>query len=486
MSICRTCLQKEAEAYCSLFKTIHHVTLQEMYHSLTGLSVSREDGLPDYVCQECADFLVTCNNFRKKCIKSDAQLRNDLAKGSGETELVRVEEFECLEVDSNEPTQIKIYFDESHYILPDKTGGQEEIVPNEQKLTFHIEDDSSVRTNDDESGYSVYDVTEEEELVEITPDAESENGQSYEFFLDSEEILEKPQTSSVDETEEPTSTDNATTPSTVRCCACPALQFDTIEGLKLHSLAVHAKNRTENKLRLYECDICYRRYTQNDHFLNHKATIHLPKKVYDCKSCDASFKSRTALHSHNKSKHVCERTYVCEICQKGFYTSNTLLSHRLIHGEKKFRCDKCSKMFARHWDLRTHQKSHSNERPHGCSVCKMRFKTLAHLRGHQAVHTGERSIKCRICGKGFTTYGDRRVHELEHENIHPFKCTFCDKRYGRNYKLQAHIKKMHTGERPFVCCDCSQSFIQRWELTAHRRTVHGEGEGLSMDVIVEG
>uniref|UniRef100_A0A182Y5B8 Uncharacterized protein n=1 Tax=Anopheles stephensi TaxID=30069 RepID=A0A182Y5B8_ANOST len=475
MSTCRACLQKEADEYCSLFKKIHHVTLQEMYHSLTGLSVSPKDGLPCCVCQECADFIVTCNNFRKKCLKSDAQLRSALSQDKDEDELLRVEEYECLEADSDQQTQINIYFEET--IMPEEADCSEEIEPNVQELTtIPTENDTTEEPIEDESAYNLYEVTGEEEIVEKVISEEivqSEFGESYEVVYESTEYLEQPQ-QSADEAEEP--------PPVVRCCGCPTLQIDTMEDLKQHSLDVHKQASTVSSVRPYECDICFRRFTKSDLLLRHKATIYERSKRYDCKQCEASFRSRTALHSHNKSKHVCKRTYVCDVCQKGFFTSSTLLSHRQVHGEKKFQCDKCPKMFIRHSDLVIHQTTHSSERPYGCSVCEMRFKTAAHLRGHQAVHTGERSKKCRTCGKGFTTYSDRRVHELQHENIHPFKCDFCDKTYGRNYKLQVHIRKVHTGERPFACGDCSLRFFQRWELTAHRRVDHGEEDGMELSM----
>lgn len=90
MKTCRACLQKEADEYCSIFKKINQATLDEMFHSLTGIRVSGGDGLPDCVCQECSDFIVMCNNFRKKCLKSDVQLRALLPREDSEGYVVLV------------------------------------------------------------------------------------------------------------------------------------------------------------------------------------------------------------------------------------------------------------------------------------------------------------------------------------------------------------------------------------------------------------
>ncbi|XP_053671855.1 zinc finger protein 235-like [Anopheles nili] len=256
------------------------------------------------------------------------------------------------------------------------------------------------------------------------------------------------------------------------CCGCPGLQFPTKAALVEHSNAVHRKERILNNLRPYECDICYIRYSKYSWLVHHQTKPYREKK-FKCRKCDAQFLGRSALLNHNKSMHVRERSYVCDVCQKGFYTSSTLISHRQVHSEKKLKCKTCSKTFVRQADLLGHEIAHLNERPYGCDLCQKQFKTRAHLRNHQQVHTGERTKRCKYCDKGFLTYTDRRVHELQHENIQPFLCPHCNKHYGRNYKLQLHIRKAHTGERPFKCDACSERFFQQWELTAHQRTKHG-------------
>uniref|UniRef100_A0A182MWD5 Protein krueppel n=1 Tax=Anopheles culicifacies TaxID=139723 RepID=A0A182MWD5_9DIPT len=449
-----------------------------MYCLLTGLSVSLGDGLPDSFCQECVDFIVTCNNFRKKCLKSDAHLRSLNVKIINEDELIENEETEYLEAACIPSNYAQIHCNGAENSLREEIHYKEEVKPaiNLQPI-ISTEQESADLLVEEESDYELYDVIENIEIVEYSSD-DNENGGSSEDNLPSREI-------SADGTDEVTQHDNSTTQLILRCCGCTELHFTSVDDLKQHVLEVHNEESTSNTAASYKCNFCEGSCSNDILLSQHNASLS-SKKKYTCTTCAAVYSSRSALCSHIKSKHLCKRTYVCDVCQKAFYTSNTLISHRQTHGEKKFQCSICLKMFLRRWDLQIHQNLHSNERPYGCTICDMRFKSKAHLQAHQLVHTGERTKKCRICGKGFRTYTDRRVHELEHENIHPFKCTLCDKKYGRNYKLQLHMRKVHTGERPFECDDCSKRFFQRFELMAHRRVDHGVVEDFQHVEFVEG
>ncbi|XP_052903262.1 zinc finger protein 436-like [Anopheles moucheti] len=453
METCRACLQKNAEKYVSVFKKIHQITLDGMFHSLTGLSVSSGDGLPQCFCEECAYFIVTCNNFRKKCLKSDAHLRAVASNAVSEDLLYKIEE--CGN------TSEEGYIDESENIVTEETYYEAEVQPTTKQLMQDIE----------ESDYEVYSVLDDFEIEDNELFADNNDGALCEDIVEASNSIENSNISEEGNVEAAAKNEPPTS-LVLSCCACTGLQFTSLKDLKQHGLEIHKTEISSTSSGSYNCDICYKRSCKNAQLAKQKPSPE-SKERYGCTECPASYRGRAALHSHMKSKHVGIRTYVCDVCQKAFHTSSTLLSHRQIHGEKKFQCNTCSKSFVRRHDLAIHQNTHSTERPYECTVCEMRFKLRSHLRDHQSVHTGERSKKCRICGEGFRTYSDRLVHEKQHENIDLFKCDHCGKKYGRNYKLQVHIRKVHTGEQPFECTDCSKRFFQRWKLMAHRRIDHG-------------
>uniref|UniRef100_A0A182PS75 Uncharacterized protein n=1 Tax=Anopheles epiroticus TaxID=199890 RepID=A0A182PS75_9DIPT len=309
MRTCRACLQKEADEYYSIFKRVNQTTLDDMFQLLTGLAVVRGDGLPDCVCQECSDFIVMCNNFRKKCLKSDTQLRALLPtdkNANGQTQ--------------GELDEENSWTDETEIFL------EEPVMDNGTSMTES--------TTNHEFDFEMY------EVVEVVEPGEIEALDDYEIIQQDAKDAQQ-DGKEFTTPQQPVNEMKETTRPFVECCSCTGLQFASSAELKQHSANVHEKERIFNNLRPYECNVCYKRF----------------------------------------------------------------ISH-------------------------------------------------ATLVKHQAAP-------------------DRRVHELRHENIHPFKCPHCDKTYGRNYKLQVHIRRVHTKERPFECAICSECFYQHWEMLAHRRVEHG-------------
>lgn len=60
-----------------------------------------------------------------------------------------------------------------------------------------------------------------------------------------------------------------------------------------------------------------------------------------------------------------------------------------------FQCDKCPKKFTRAYNLRSHLRTHTNERPFVCSVCKKAFARQHDRKRHEGLHSGEKKFVCR-------------------------------------------------------------------------------------------
>ncbi|RKP00576.1 hypothetical protein CXG81DRAFT_1656, partial [Caulochytrium protostelioides] len=71
-------------------------------------------------------------------------------------------------------------------------------------------------------------------------------------------------------------------------------------------------------------------------------------------------------------------------CRKAFGRRYNLQSHLRCHsGERPFRCHACSASFSRKHDLHRHTRSlHSNDRPHLCSFCNLSFARADALKRH--------------------------------------------------------------------------------------------------------
>lgn len=188
-----------------------------------------------------------------------------------------------------------------------------------------------------------------------------------------------------------------------------------------------------------------------------------------CFDCGKVFVYSGYLKTHMRT-HCDDRPHVCHICDMKFAQAGNLASHMRTHtGEKPYQCEICSKLFSTSSNLKAHKRTHSEQRDYACQECSMRFKSPIELKSHRSTHSGIRKFRCDLCDKAFYKVAYLNVHiRTAHQSVKRHRCTECGKQFSNTSNLISHCR-IHTGEKPFECVACGARFNQSSALARHSK-----------------
>lgn len=83
-----------------------------------------------------------------------------------------------------------------------------------------------------------------------------------------------------------------------------------------------------------------------------------------------------------------------------------------------------------------------------CTLCPKRFTRAHNLRSHLRTHTDERPFACTVCGKAFARQHDRKMHESLHSGEKKFRC-FGDLKSGGNWGCGIRFARANALARHF-------------------------------------
>lgn len=217
-------------------------------------------------------------------------------------------------------------------------------------------------------------------------------------------------------------------------CSVCQIKFYTNFELKQH-VKRHNKNFT--------CKICDRKFALQLE-LNEHLKFHNDPDAFKCKLCDRKLSTHASLKRHMKSFHpqgqpiVKVTEFICKVCKKECRDAKTLYNHERIHQTKS--CTVCSKTYSIN-SYSVHMKMHElrgQEKKFKCEKCSKLFLTKVKLKYHLKTH--EKAFKCDLCGHRAAKKSQLRNHLLVHINPETFKCEFCARIFTFNENLKRHLK----------------------------------------------
>ena len=90
-----------------------------------------------------------------------------------------------------------------------------------------------------------------------------------------------------------------------------------------------------------------------------------------------------------------QRDYILDLADPQRTPSNGAENRRVQKHPATFQCNLCPKRFTRAYNLRSHLRTHTDERPFVCTVCGKAFARQHDRRRHEGLHSGEKRFVCR-------------------------------------------------------------------------------------------
>uniref|UniRef100_A0A8C6SRM4 C2H2-type domain-containing protein n=1 Tax=Neogobius melanostomus TaxID=47308 RepID=A0A8C6SRM4_9GOBI len=268
-------------------------------------------------------------------------------------------------------------------------------------------------------------------------------------------------------------------------------------------LLQHKRNHSND--RPYECEQCGSGFKNKGALTGHML-IHMGERQHACDECGKLFRQGYNLLAHKRRVHnkIGEKKFSCPVCTKRFWTVRLLKAHKRTHKEPAYRCDQCGKCLKTIYNLSMHMQRHKGynliycgkcrlnassaegvhnqkriekarvcshgEKRYKCQQCRKLFATVSHLNRHNKFTHGEKRHECDQCGKAFADSLKLKRHLLTHSATKPrqFGCNRCGK-YFQTMSIYRQHYNTHTKEIRYPCERCGTIYYVRSSLTQHLR-----------------
>ena len=284
---------------------------------------------------------------------------------------------------------------------------------------------------------------------------------------------------------------------------CAFVEGGKCTTASLESMGKGGGMKEENKPRLCKFPKDFLRLREEEDEANEEKTEEerrLSMKAYArkrcCKSCyNALYRSmRKELQMGSNKDEMLLDNPSDEIVIAQQQQRKPSVKDKVFAPTRTYFCSRCNLECSSRYHLRTHERTHTGDRPYGCNVCGRRFNRPYEWKVHVLAHaTNGRHKEVARAFEQNLELGMEKVNEdpgvqserpplpqryfdidkppPKDDANRPFQCAICFKAFATNFILTAHLKT-HLNTR-HVCDMCDASYTRKFKLQAHREKVHG-------------
>lgn len=471
--------------------------------------VDEDDGLPQKLCSNCYSVMNSAYQFRKQCIKMNAELKKQLEAIMKEVDASNKESQEAADSDddiANDPVkQLEAIIkkepvdsdDDFYYVLVIDDPKDKENKSNNNSNRIDIDIKTEHKEQNEKANEELMPPSEESKLKMIYED-------SYDSFLMSNTKVPVNVPATILENEEEYQETEENDFENV-------MDIDESQGsASQDQILPDIDDSQDNNLQVEEITGNTGNDHPNNNFIKILATTGADGTIL-LKSNDAIqylTEAQLVTNEDDGDPMNHEEVIFCEgddtsqfqilKCDGSElvieYADGDQIATVLQQEDGTFLCD-CGEQFEDLAEYEKHQYKHNSAGDHMCKLCGKGFESAEILTGHVLLHNVNGLLvtcpfcnhlirrnsltqhikyshnnikpKCNLCSKTFANPNNLKRHMMIHSGIREFECDICFKRFNQKITMQTHRL---THLNPFACNECDNVFDNNAALTSHKES----------------